>query len=96
MGISLLIFHTGGEYKTALLIYKCIYGLAPSFIPCGVLSADVTLRRPFQPPVRQPAAAAGSTNEDVLRRSEFPGQRSCCVEQSVGCATFTGHVTGTF
>jgi len=27
----------------------------------------------------------------ILRRPEFPGQRSCCVEQSVGCATFTGH-----
>ena len=24
---------------------------------------------------------------------EFPGKRSRCVEQSVGCATFTGHVT---
>jgi len=31
---------------------------------------------------------------DMLRRSEFPGQRSHCVEQSAGCATFTGHVTG--
>ena len=65
-------------------------------ILCGMLSAGVTLRRPFQPPVRQPAAAAGSTNEDMLQRSEFPGQRYRCVEQSAGCATFTGHVTGHF
>jgi len=76
-------------YKTPLLRYKC-----GTIISCGMLSADITLRRPFQPPVRQPAPAAGSTNEDMLRRPEFPGQRSRCVEQFAGCATFTGHVTG--
>jgi len=58
-----------------------------------LLSAGVTLCRPFQRPVRQPAAAAGSTNEDMLRRSEFPGQRSRCVEQLAACAAFTGHIT---
>jgi len=57
-----------------------------------MLSADVILRRPFQPLVRQPASAADSTNEDMLQRPEFPGQWSRCVEQSVGCATFTAHI----
>ena len=55
-------------YKTALLLYKCIHGR--TIIPCSTLSADVTLRRPFQPPVRQCAAAAGYKNEDMLRRPE--------------------------
>jgi len=28
------------------------------------------------------ASASRSTNKDVLWRPEFPGQRSCCMEQS--------------
>jgi len=79
-------------YKTALLMYP----QSGTIIPCGMLSADVTLRRchrPFQPPVRQHPSAAGSTNKDMLRRPEFPGQRSRCVEQSAGSATIAGHIT---
>ena len=82
-------------YKTALLMYrsKCIHGLATSYLAacCQPTSHCAGCSKP---PVHQPAAAAGSTNEDMLRRSEFPGQRSRCVEQSAGCATFTRHVTG--
>jgi len=33
------------------------------------------------------ALGFSSTNKDVLRQPEFPGQRSRCVEQSAGCAT---------
>jgi len=46
-----------------------------------MLSADVTMRQPFHPPVRQPASAAGSMNKAMLY-----GDRSFLVWNSLPVA----------
>jgi len=59
-----------------MLVYKCLHGLAPLYIPDRVLSTSVHSSRPSIAMVRYHGHSSGSMNTEVHWQTKFHSRRS--------------------